>query len=212
MRLLIMVLSFNEYPFSEFMKTQQETCFNNLPADVDVVYYYGNTGDPTSSQQEVKVNCTDDYNMMHWKFRLALDEVDYNKYDYIFRTNSCSYIDIDKIKKVLEIMPPVNCYGGYDNGGYISGAGIFFTPDVLDLLKENLTIETHYAEDVLFGEILKYIVSTMPEYSRIDAPVNGVGYQRSYHYRFKTSNDPRERIRDINNMKKLHLQLCKENK
>lgn len=200
MKLLILVLSFTEWPFDEFMKVQQETWDAMQHPNIDVIYYHGGK---LASDRELQVNCSDAYNMMHWKFRLALDAIDYHQYDTIFRTNSCSYIIKDRLLQIAGIMPRTGCYAGYHNGTYISGAGIFFTPDVLDILRDELTDEPHGAEDVLIGSILAGKVNMIAENSRIDAAVEGVAMFNSYHFRFKTDNDGNRR-RDIDNMKKLH--------
>lgn len=208
MKLLILVLSYNVAPFSDFMRVSQETWDAEKHPDIDVIYYYGNNG-TVSNGKELQVDCSDDYEMMHWKLKLALDVIDYHKYDLIFRTNSCSYIVKDRILKVAETMRLKGCYAGYHNGGYISGAGIFFSPDVLDILQRRLTDTPHGAEDVLIGQILTpySYIPRIAENSRIDADINGVNKFDSYHFRFKTSNNIADRYRDINNMKKLHTQL-----
>lgn len=213
MKLLILVLSYNEGVFADFMKAQQAT-WDRHHDGVDVRYYYGDNGrSGWILTTELPLLCSDDYEMMHWKFKLALDVIDYSKYDLIFRANSCSYIDKEKLMKVAETLPLTNCYAGYDNGTYVSGAGIFFSPDVLDILKAELTDMPHGAEDVLIGEILKGRVPIIAENSRIDATVDGVNVSQltgnEYHFRFKTSNHHPDRVRDIKNMYKLHNELKK---
>lgn len=215
MKILILVLSYNEGVFADFMKAQQATWDLERHPDVDVVYYYGGAGInvPCESNYngECKVACSDDYEMMHWKFRLALGAIKYYGYDLIFRTNSCSYIDKEKLIEVAKTLPRTNCYAGYDNGTYVSGAGIFFSPDVLDILWTQLKETPHGAEDVLIGEILNGRVPIIAENSRVDATVDGVDLstvpETAWHYRFKTSNHHPDRVRDIKNMYKLHNEL-----
>lgn len=206
MKLLILVLSYNDDGvFTEFMRTQQNTWGKSHHSNINVIYYYGNDGLFWNVQHELKVKCTDDYDMMHWKFKLALDAIDYHKYDFIFRTNSCSYIVKERILKVCESLPKTNCYTGYHNGSYISGAGIFFTPDVLDILKDELTPTPHGAEDVLIGSILDGRVPMIADNTRTDATVEGFNTFEGYHFRAKTSNDINDRWRDIESLKRLHF-------
>lgn len=219
MKILILVLSYTEWPFGEFMQTQQETWDATQHPNVDVVYYHGGwpsgvvshgwhiEKDELRKRRELAVKSSDAYEMMHYKFKLTLDAIAYRNYDLIFRTNSCSYIVKDKLLEVAKSLPLTNCYAGYQNGDYISGAGIFFSPDVLDILRNELTNEPHGAEDVLIGEILKDRVPMINDESRIDAEVSGVNKFGGYHYRFKTSNDPDQRGRDIENMRVLHEKL-----
>lgn len=209
MKLLILVLSYNKGVFADFMNTQKATWDSIINPDVDVMYYYGysfmETNNPNEDHSgEVCLPCPDDYDLMHWKLKLALDVINYHQYDLIFRTNSCSYIVKERILKVAETLPKTNCYAGYHNGGYISGAGIFFSPDVLDILKNELTPEPHGAEDVLIGSILKDRVPMIAENSRVDADINGFHSYEGYHFRAKTSNDLKDRHRDIASLIKLH--------
>lgn len=212
MRILILVLSYKSFPFDKFMEAQQRTWDSETNPSIDVIYYYGgNKGiipcNPPGNV-ELSVACSDDYNMMHWKFKLALDQINYHNYDLIFRTNSCSYIHKERLLEVAKSLPLNNCYAGYQNGDYISGAGIFFSPDVLDILKAELTDTPHGAEDVLIGEILFNRVPMINDNSRIDGEVSGFNKFKGYHFRAKTSNDQLGRMNDVENLYKLHEVLC----
>lgn len=186
------------------MRLSRMTWDKEQHSDIDVLYYH--SGQRTDLR-DVITNCADSYEMMHWKFKLALDQIDYHNYDFIFRTNSCSYIVKDRLFEVAKTLPLTNCYSGYHNGGYISGAGIFFSPDVLDILRNELTDTPHGAEDVLIGSILEDRVPMTAENSRIDAGLDGFIEFNSYHFRAKTSNDVKDRHRDVNSLLKLHYQL-----
>jgi len=211
MKILILVLSYTTWPFDKFMQLQQRT--DQPHNDVDVVYYYG--GNKGWHGNELSVDCSDKYEMMHWKFKLALDAIDYQEYDFIFRTNSCSYIVKDGLIREASTLPRTGCYAGWLNGWpdnvgalpYISGAGIFFSPDVLDLLRGELTINEHGAEDVLIGQILQGRITPIARNNRIDADVDGFHSFDGWHFRAKTSNDVRDRVRDIDSLKRLHLRL-----
>lgn len=205
MKILILVLSYNKGVFADFMRVQQDTWDSAKHPDVHALYYYGWI-DGSVGNRQVSVKCSDDYEMMHYKFKLACEQVNYKDYDFIFRTNSCSYIVKDKLLEVASNLPKTNCYAGYQNGTYVSGAGIFFTPDVLDRLLPLITREPHGAEDVLIGELLAG-TPIIAINERIDADLDGVTDLSGWHYRFKTSNDEADRVRDINNMIELHKQL-----
>lgn len=203
MRLLILVLSYTEYPFNHFMLTQNATWDSTKHSDIDVIYYHG--GKRILPNKELVVGCTDAYEMMHWKFKLALDAIDYNKYDLIFRTNSCSYIVKSRILEVAKQLPLQSCYAGWQNGTYISGAGVFFSPDVLDILKAELTPIPHGAEDVLIGQMLAGRVRMIDDKSRTDADYDGFHSYEGYHFRAKTSNDNgNDRMRDVGSLLRLH--------
>lgn len=204
MRILILPLSYNVGVFAQFMQAQQETWDSiNVPG-IDTIYYYKGAQFGQGDEQHAEMDCPDEYNMMHWKFKCALDRINYHNYDFIFRTNSCSYIRKDKLHKIAETLPRTGCYAGWDNGGYVSGAGIWFSPDVLDILHAELTDTPHGAEDVLIGDILRHRVTIQNHQTRYDVGVSVGSIPDVYHYRFKTSNIHEERIRDINNMRQVH--------
>ncbi len=213
MRVLIMVLTYNKDVFYDFMKAQQTTWDSIGHENIDVIYYYGNEGEYNFRLDEFQVECSDDYEMMHWKFKLALDKIDYHNYNFVFRTNSCSYIDKHKLFNFAKTLPQEKCYAGWDNEVYVSGAGIFFSPDVLDIVMAELTDTPHGAEDVLIGQILSGKAPMLKDNSRIDARVEGIDFENipnnTYHFRFKTTNDLDERIRDVENMYSLHNFLNK---
>lgn len=205
MKILILVLSYNKGVFADFMRVQQDGWDKDKHPDIDVRYYHGGAA---TGIDDIVVNCSDDYELMHYKFKLACEQVNYKDYDFIFRTNSCSYIVKDRLLEVAANLPRTNCYAGYQNGTYVSGAGIFFSPDVLDRLLPLITSEPHGAEDVLIGELLAG-TPIIPINERIDADLDGVTDLSGWHYRFKTSNDEADRVRDINNMIELHKKLTK---
>ncbi|MDR3551211.1 MAG: hypothetical protein P4L31_07400 [Candidatus Babeliales bacterium] len=210
MKILILVLSYDDRGvFTTFMKTQMETWDNDEHDDIDVVYYHGGNEDRWRGWGELELNCSDDYDMMHWKFKLALDAIDYHTYDFIFRTNSCSYIVKERLLKVAETLPKTKCYAGWNCGTWISGAGIFFTPDVLDILVNELIPEPYGAEDVMYGRMLAGRIEMIDDKSRIDADVEGFHSFDGYHFRAKTSNDINDRWRDIESLKRLHKELTK---
>lgn len=215
MKLLILVLSYKAFPFDQLMDVQQTT-WGVSDNDITVIYYHGGNSNSLSLGlnkdgyfHTLQADCSDAYEMMHWKFKLTLDEIDYHKYDLIFRTNSCSYVVKNRILAVAETLPRTGCYAGWQNIDYISGAGIFLSPDVLDILKAELTDTPHGAEDVLIGQILRNRVNMIDDKSRTDADLTGFHTYDGYHFRAKTSNDQIGRMRDIEALKELHEKLTK---
>jgi hypothetical protein len=210
MKILILVLSYNDNGvFTEFMQTQMATWDNDEHPNVDVIYYHGGSENRFKGWGELELNCTDEYDMMHWKFKLALDVIHYHSYDLIFRTNSCSYIIKEKLLKVAETLPKAKCYAGWNCGTWISGAGVFFSPDVLDILRNELTPDSYGAEDVMYGRMLAGRIEMIDDKSRTDGEIDGFKAFEGYHFRAKTSNDINDRWRDIESLKRLHIELTK---
>jgi hypothetical protein len=196
------------------MQAQQETW--DMPNDfVDVVYYHGGlrlsefVRRPDSI--ELEVGCSDEYYMMHYKFKLCLDHIEeeFGTYDFIFRTNSSSYINKERLLKHAETLPKEKCYAGWSLGEKeaVSGAGIWLSPDMVSILRDEVTAGVNIEEDILIGRILhgKHGIEIIDDKSRVDVTDPDLAPIDFYHYRFKTS----DRLQDIRNMYQLHQMVKK---
>ena len=226
MKILIMVLSYNEPPYDSLMKMQQAT-FDSIEVEgVRTVYYHGglNQPDPDNRSQprlihiadnwyRVELNCTDDYYYMSEKFKRALDYVKDWDYDIIFRTNSSSYVNKQRLKEFAATLPPEKLYAGCtfndsnseDKGMCVSGAGIWLSRDCAEILRNEIDNEFEMEEDVYCGRILrKNGIVPITYNNRFDVPMSispkEIPLDRC-HYRFKTTQN---RLADIGNMKMLH--------
>lgn len=211
-KILIMVLSFNQPPYSDLMKMQQATWDSIEHPDVRTVYYYGgNMG--WVNDREFSANADDNYYRMHWKFALALDEVFEDDWDFIYRTNSSSYVNKEKLVEVAKLLPKEKLYSGYtmvdsnyDGGLAVSGAGIWLSRDVAEILLAELMPEENCEEDVLIGRILRQNgITAIDDRSRIDYPQQSAKNPRNaYHIRFKSGG---LRYVDVENMRLIHNQI-----
>lgn len=205
-----MVLSFTDHPFDVLMKTQQNTWDSVECKNVDTVYYYG--GGKGWNGKEFSANTNDLYYFMSAKFALALKEIALDTYDYIFRTNSSSYVNKKELVEFAKTLPTEKLYAGWtfvdseDHGGLcVSGAGIFLSPDTAKILLDNIDPNFEQEEDVYAGRILrKHGITAIDDKSRYDVesfhpyiPTN------LYHYRCKTGN----RLIDAHNMVMLHKKI-----
>ena len=214
MRILILVLSYTKHPYNGMMQAQQETWDSNSK-NVSVIYYHG-VGNETKlgindrAKFFIQTGCSDDYYMMHWKLKLALDKIkgtQLDNYDFIFRTNSSSYINKERLLKHAETLPKERCYSGWSLGEKeaVSGAGIWLSPDMVDILREELPPGENIEEDILIGRILhgKHGIEILDDKTRFDVTnVAEVPLDR-YHYRFRTP----DRLQDIRNMYQLHQRI-----
>ncbi len=149
MRVLIMVLSSDLPVYQMLMRGQQYTwdapetyIGTEWSENTNVVYYTGSM-----------FNVSDAYNMMHWKFKLALDNYQHIDYDFIFRTNSSAYIRKDKIYEFLKDKPTTGYYAGHTGGNYHSGAGMIFSKDLAQLLRDEINSVPNDAEDGVIAGI-----------------------------------------------------------
>ena len=198
MRILILSLATKDEPFNELVEAQKRTWDSIEEEGVDTIFYY--SGDKFKQEgKDLTVKCSGAYNMMHYRFKLALDWI-FDKdciYDYVFRTNASSYVDKKRLKAWLQDKPRKGFYCGIDGGGMASGCGFAFSTDLLNTLR---TIDDHPtdSEDSLIGVWLERYagIKVSPGAERYDYYFNhGSGPYETYHYRCK-SNDS-DRTKDV---------------
>ena len=217
MKILILVLSYNESPYKDLMKAQQQSWDSIKTNRTETFYYYGGTDVITGIQRkgaaysEFGFPITDEYYYMAGKFQMMLQYIfDLGLYyDFIFRTNSSSYINKEKLAEFAETLPKEKTYAGwtmedtnFDGGLMVSGAGIWLSPDCATYLREEINPDEEIEEDVLIGRILrKNGITAIDDKSRVDVPsFFSVVPLNKYHYRCKT----RDRMHDAANMRILH--------
>lgn len=218
MRILILVLSCNKPPYDQFMQAQMETFDSVYHPHVMTRYFHG---DEQGGANEFALNCSDDFYMMHWKHKLAIDRALELDWDICFRINSSAYVDKDRLYEFCQNLPTIGLYGGWllgDTLPYIdwegqnikqhciSGAGIFFSRDIAKIICEGFKSDPDIEEDVLLGRTLylKGIPVTFDDKSRVDFTDGTLkGFRDNYHYRIKSHN----RERDIELMYELHKRI-----
>ena len=155
MKVLIMVLSCQDSPFDEIRKGQMETWDSIHHPDVETIYYFGN-GNNKMNGKNLSLNVSDRYYEMHWKFKLALDYVWDMDWDYIFRTNTSTYVNKERLYNYIKKNTPD--YSGNSNGSYLTGNAIILSRKSALILKDNLVEVTKNQfpdEDIVIGDTLK---------------------------------------------------------
>lgn len=180
-------------------------------------YFHGGSG---GEQNEFALNCSDDFYMMHWKHKLAIDRSLELDWDICFRINSSAYVDKVRLYEFCQSLPTTGLYGGWllgDTLPYIdwlgqnikqhciSGAGIFYSRDIAREVSAEMHPREDIEEDVLMGRILytKGITVTFDDKSRCDLHGSLSNYRPAYHYRIKSG----DRNRDIELMYELHKRI-----
>lgn len=212
MKILILVLSFTDEPYLSLMRAQQET-FDSIEVEgIRTVYYYGG-GKGWVTDKEFSADADDLYYRMHWKFSLALKEVIDWDWDILFRSNSSSYICKSRLKEFAKTLPTEKLYAGWKITGpeysIVSGAGFYFSRDAALKIIESFDGEMNCEEDCLVGKFLTTehnfdIVDIQERYDVIN--VDDLVPLDRIHYRFKTNS----RIRDVDNMRKLHQKIINQ--
>ena len=111
--------------------------------------------------------------MMLQKFLAEIKKPEYLKYDYVIRTNSSSFINIDKLKELLDsqVIPP-NAYAGFhyqcntfpNIPSFISGTFIIISRNVIEVLR-NIVIPDnilYQCDDVALGILIETMCDGIP--------------------------------------------------
>jgi hypothetical protein len=218
MKILILVLSLNDGSiYDEFKKTQIDTWDSISKKNVETYYYYGNNDNDIINGNIILTNVSERlFNCGH-KFIKTLDLIYDINFDFIFRTNSSSYVDKNLITEFLikktNIPLDENFYCGvnglYQNIKFASGSGFFLSKKNVKLLLDNKKNFNHnLIDDVAVGEIMQknnIILHQSERFDIVQENINQIDINnlptKYFHYRFKTNN----RHVDIKNMEKIHL-------
>lgn len=222
MKILILVLSYNSPPFDVLMRTQQASWDSVEVEGVRTVYYHGGIipdsvlYNPNNSFIQAGFRITDEYYRMAGKFKKALELTKDWEYDYIFRSNSSSYISKAALVEFAKTLPTEKLYAGWtmvdseDHGGLaVSGAGIWLSRDTAEILRNEIDENFEMEEDVYCSRILrKNGITAIDDKSRIDVDFdNDYIPLDKYHYRFKHGGN---RLIDCHNMKMLHKRILEQ--
>ena len=146
-------------------------------------------------------------------FNCALETSDF---DFMFRINTSSYLNVEKLRETLLKVEPRNYYAGvmgnHKGQSFASGCGYILSRDLVQLVVDNFKLWNHsLIDDVALGELLtKEFDFQIQEFSRID--VDSVDKVRSisdqelsntFLFRCKTGRSDST----ISIMKELHSKL-----
>lgn len=217
MKILILTLSyFDNGIYSKFYEIQNKT-WNSVNVDGLKTYFYiGNCNENIFDGNIIKTNVKEHILNCGFKTIEAFKLIKDLDFDYVFRTNSSSYIDKNLLKKYLLDKPREKFYSGvvgdYKGILFSSGSGYIISKDLIKLILNNLFLWNHYLmDDVALSLILKnfmiYPVSAprcdVPKYdinnNVIDDGLNKIPLN-FYHYRLKSKN----RDLDCDQMINLH--------
>jgi hypothetical protein len=202
-KILILVASSAKPPFDLLQQAQMRTWDSFFVPDVETRYYHEATPKPALPNT--------------WTFPLAPADQHIGKgispkltaeafkrslnfgWDFIFRTNSSSYIHKVRLQEFAQQLPAKNCYCGEPwefwqggvalDGTYSSGCGFFASRDVIGYLANHLGDEKHDTEeDTIIGRCLFNfgLEHVTPGYERQDIYDGGSYSIPCYHYRCKS--------------------------
>ena len=154
-KILILVLS-SPGVYEKTNNISLHTWASNLPANIQVLFYYGNSNARNSSNNnanEITIACDDNRDNILLKtiqmFQYASNNLDF---DYVLRLCACSYINIQKLQSFVAQLPndlvfsgPINTLSegaairlNLDRIQFITGANMLFSKDVINKLVLNI--------------------------------------------------------------------------
>lgn len=207
MKVLVLVLTYlDNGVYSNFYNKQNET-WNSVDVDGVDVYFNINNGDKKEIKGHFIINDlpetveNEGYKIINC-FEQTLDW----DYDYIYHTNSSSYIDKKLLYEWLLDKPKEKFYSGvrgtYLGHPFASGCGFTISKDVVKMILDNQSEWEHgNADDATLGILLQKLGLTVYEAPRFDLiDYSGDIPNNFFHYRCKTNN----RDLDVNNLTRIH--------
>ena len=154
------------------------------------------------SKHEISTNVPDLYSLIGEKtldvFQTCIQEFEF---DYIFRTNVSSYVDLPRLNEFIRHRPLTNYYAGvigeYQGISFASGCGYFISRDVVEkVLKNRDSWDHNLIDDVSLGKLVtRSLQINIEEVGRIDIDsVDDVSSKVAggncgiFHYRCKAGN------------------------
>lgn len=195
MKILIVTLTYLDGGiYTKFFESQNES-WNSVEVEgVDTFFLVGNNDKDEIDGNIIKTNVPESLVNCGHKTIKAFELLKNLDYDYIFRTNSSSYVDKQLLKNYLEDKPRNNFYSGVigNHHGIIfaSGSGFIVSKNVVDLvLLKKEYWEHRFIDDVALGLLLRHLSVNPVPAPRFDIQaVNNSTPTNYYHYRIKTSN------------------------
>lgn len=231
MKLLILVANSNFYPSNMMIPFLRKTWGKD--ERVKVIYYQGGSKENYLDGDILYLNAGTSIDDTCEKLLAALEWINKNEqFDFIFRTTTTSYLDIDNIFEYLYLNKSENFYAGIldyypptadektKKSRFLSGAGYFISKNIVSLLVSNLSkIDKELWDDVAIGRFL--IEDEKISYTEGYRQDFYDGYPltknidiKNYHYRFSSGKKFYPRYLEVFTLLSLNFRtkLIKKNK
>ena len=161
MKILVLVLDSDTPNSIRNSAVQKSTWVKDFLVDNKVLFY--KAGDEiVLTGIDLLVDCSNTYEAMGVKTIKALEWVNLNiEYDFIFRTNTSSYVNHKNLIKYLNKLSSEGIdycghIGLYDGIEYVSGSGIILSKHaVKSILNSKNQLDESVVEDIAIGKLLK---------------------------------------------------------
>jgi len=203
-KILILVLASNTYPSRRNEKAIKKTWAKKNIENINIIFYKSGKYNSFKNNELTVVagKKTTDIGLKTIKaFEWAKKNVEF---DYLFRTNTSSYVNIYELQKKIKLLNNDKkfIYSGIKMSlpenesrkkiDFISGAGILFNKNTIDLILRNKDeFDTNEWDDVALGKLLQNHKVTPTSGTRFDIKGNITKQKLSenyYHYRCRIDN------------------------
>lgn len=198
MKLLVAVTASKLPEFQHIINEGQRATWANTHCrdpESNVVFYYGDSSTVITSNDEVYLPVPEGYENIIRKttsfFAYALEHLNF---DFLFRTNCSSYVDIPGLRKHLADKPRAHYFSGFlgylEGRPYASGSGYILTPDLVELaVKHRSKVDfPQCPDDAVLSYLLQDLGATLRPARRQDfettAQVSRID-RSVYHFRCK---------------------------
>jgi len=168
------------------------------------------------NKSEIITSVPDLYSFIGAKTLDAFDvSVQEFEFDYIYRTNVSSYLDLTRLQRFVENKPTNDFYAGfignYQGINFASGSGYFISRDLVLRVLQNRDLWDHnLVDDVSLGKLLTQEFNVdIKKVERIDIDSSDFSLKRVinnplnvFHYRCKAEN-PNTTIQIMNTLHKI---------
>lgn len=138
------------------------------------------------------------------------------EFDFLFRTNTSSYVNTDLLSTLVRAQPSTGVYSGRiitttSGASFVSGAGILMSRDVVETVARDSSFEFDLPDDIAIARSASRAGLTAEPLGRVD--ITGLDQVDSlsqavlasaFHYRCKVR---WERSSDIEVMRRLHARI-----
>jgi hypothetical protein len=212
-RVVILVLSKKDDGiYCKLESSIRSTWGSYKSVDIDIFYYYGDSDKFEVVGDRIYSNYPDLINNIGYKTIDAFDYLYNNiEFDYLYRTNSSSYVNIEKMLDFLKEKPPKEFYSArvnIENKSGIkfgSGSGYFLSRDLVRFVIENKKKWNHnLIDDVALGDLLLNNNFYLTPSYRLDidelkdemffnsVPIDIYQLDKNFHFRCKSKDVFRE--------------------
>lgn len=163
-KVLILVLSSQDYPYKKMMSTSLNTWDKIEVEGVESVFYCGHPLQVNTSKI-IYFDIPENYNNLGCKTLMAFDwALEHKGFDYIARVNASTFVNKKELIKHIQTLPDKNVFAGLQVAAsettptWLWGPTFIFSKDVAKKLADN---RKHVSRELMEDQGLSYLATTL---------------------------------------------------